>query len=109
MAPWCNCNCTILSETLVRVRLLSESIRINPVPTLISAREFLSAQMLSEFVSGRFTCPATQSSVPCGCTETDPFIYWRRAARVGGSGCCGWLSPDCGYCGGEVASADCRS
>src|ERR1043165_2564344 len=56
-----------------------------PVPTLNSAREFLSVQRLSEVVSGRLRVASTQSCVPCGCMETWPVTYCRRATRPGGS------------------------
>src|SRR5215469_13136320 len=75
----------MFSPMLLRVRLVSESMRISPVPTLISALEFLSAQTLSALVNGRLICPAVHSPVPCGCTETDPSMYCRRAARAGAS------------------------
>src|SRR5215469_13665621 len=70
---------------LLSVRLVSASRRISPVPTLISALEFLSAQTLSALVNGRLSCPATHSPVPCGCTDTDPDMYCKRAARSGAS------------------------
>src|SRR4029077_4300622 len=96
-APWCNCACTESLVTLVRVRLVSELMRMKPVPRFNSARESLSAQTLSALVSGRFTEPSTQSSVPWGWTETDPFMYSKRATRPEGSDA--WLT-----CGGLACS-----
>src|SRR5882724_10404126 len=59
--------------------------RNTPVPTLSSAREFLSVQRLSEVVNGRLSVASTQSCVPCGCIETEPETYCKRATRPGGS------------------------
>src|SRR5215469_1807097 len=98
----------MFSPMLLSVRLDSESMRISPVPTLISALEFLSAHTLSALVKGRLSCPATHSPVPCGCTDTDPSIYCKRAARAGASWTCAELEsgavlvPTLGDCSGAA-------
>src|SRR6185369_17759557 len=74
-----------LSLRLEKVTLVSLLMRKMPVPTLNSAREFLSVQRLSEVVIGRLRVASTQSCVPCGCIDTWPETYCKRATRPGGS------------------------
>src|SRR5271168_4260042 len=83
--PWWSDTCTASLPMLVRVRLVSELMRNRPVPRFNSARESLSAQTLSELVSGRLASPCTQSLTPLGWIETCPLMYCKRATRPGGS------------------------
>src|SRR5207244_13594627 len=59
--------------------------RMTAVSRCSSARDRSSDQSLSPVVIGRFTTAATQSSVPAGLKEILPFVYARRATRLGGS------------------------
>ena len=59
--------------------------RMTAVSRCNSARDRSSDQSLSPVVIGRFTTAATQSSVPAGLKEILPFVYARRATRLGGS------------------------
>src|SRR5580704_6996815 len=57
--------------------------RMNPPPTLISAREFVAVHKFSDGVKGSFSRAAVHWSVALGATDTSPDMYCKMAARSG--------------------------
>jgi hypothetical protein len=57
--------------------------RMNPSPTLISAREFVDVHKCSDDVSGWLSLAAVHSLVALGATDTSPDMYCKKAVRSG--------------------------